>query len=153
MIWVRPDKEGKLVTWYSEEEMKLNFTISELLKSDTAKKYGIKNMPSSPEIYDNLLMLITECLQPLRNYIGKPIIITSGYRTQLLNQKIGGVDTSQHCKGQAADFIIKGMSIPSIIEAVKRSGVEYDQCINEYSQWVHISYNKGKNRKQCFNIT
>lgn len=128
--------------------MKLNFTMSELLYSDTAKKYGIKNMPKTPEVFDNLLLLITECLQPLREYVNKPIIITSGYRSQLLNQQIGGVDTSQHCKGQAADFIIKGMSIAEIIEAVKRSGIEYDQLINEYNQWVHISYNKSKNRKQ-----
>lgn len=128
--------------------MKLNFTMSELLYSDTAKKYGIKNMPNNPEVFDNMLLLITECLQQLREYIQKPMIITSGYRSQLLNQQIGGVDTSQHCKGQAADFIVKGMSIEQIILAVKRSGIEFDQCINEYNQWVHISYNKGKNRKQ-----
>lgn len=128
--------------------MKLNFTMSELLYSDTAKKYGIKNMPNNPEVFDNMLLLITECLQPLREYIQKPMIITSGYRSQLLNQQIGGVDTSQHCKGQAADFIVKGMSIEQIILAVKSSGIEFDQCINEYNQWVHISYNKGKNRKQ-----
>lgn len=128
--------------------VKLNFTISELLKSDTAQKFGIKNIPTSTEIYDNLLLLIINVLQPLREYIKKPMIITSGYRSQLLNQKVGGVDTSQHCKGQAADFIIKGMSIPAIIEAVKKSGIEYDQCINEYNQWVHISFNKEKNRKQ-----
>lgn len=128
--------------------MKLNFTMSELLYSDTAKKYGIKNMPNNSEVFDNMLLLITECLQPLREYIQKPMIITSGYRSQLLNQQIGGVDTSQHCKGQAADFIVKGMSIEQIILAVKSSGIEFDQCINEYNQWVHISYNKGKNRKQ-----
>lgn len=132
--------------------MKLNFSMSELLKSDTAIKYGIKNIPTSPEIFDNLLLLIVNVLQPLRNYIGNPIIITSGYRSPLLNQKIGGVDTSQHCKGQAADFIIKGMSIPSIIEAIKSSGIEYDQCIDEYSQWVHISYNPKGNRKQIFKL-
>ena len=132
--------------------MKLNFTMSELLKSDTATKYGINNIPKTPDIYDNLLLLIINVLQPLRNFIQKPIIITSGYRSQLLNQKVGGVDTSQHCKGQAADFIIKDMSIHAIIEAVNKSGIEYDQLINEYNQWVHISFNQGNNRKQCFKI-
>lgn len=132
--------------------IKLNFTISELLKSDTAKKHGIKNIPQSAEIYDNLLLLIINVLQPLRNYINKPIIITSGYRSPLLNQAIGGVDTSQHCKGQAADLIVNGMSIPAIIEAVKSSGIEYDQCINEFNQWVHISYNPKGNRKQSFKL-
>ena len=132
--------------------MKLNFTMSELVYSDTANKYGINNMPKNPEVFDNLLLLITNVLQPLRDIIGKPILITSGYRSQLLNQKVGGVDTSQHCKGQAADFIIKGMSIPTIINIIKKSNIEYDQCLNEYGQWVHISYNKGKNRKQSFTI-
>ena len=132
--------------------MKLNFTMSELISSATAKQFGIDNMPKNPEILDNMLLLILNVLQPLRNYINKPIIITSGYRSHLLNRKVGGVDSSQHCKGQAADFIIKDMNIPAVIEAVKKSGVEYDQLLNEYNQWVHISYNKQGNRKQCLNV-
>lgn len=61
--------------------------------------------------------------------------------------------TSQHCKGQAADFSIKGMSVTSIVDFIKRNGFEYDQLINEYDKWVHISFVKGKNRKQCFKIS
>lgn len=130
--------------------MKLNFTLSELIHSDTAKKYGINNMPYDTEILDNLLLLILNVLQPLRNYVGKPIIITSGYRSRAVNAKVGGVVNSQHLTGQAADFIIQGLTIPQTIELVKRSGIVFDQLINEKT-WVHISFNKKNNRKQIIN--
>lgn len=127
--------------------MKLNFTISELLKSDIAEKSGIKNIPSDIKTLDNLMELIISCLQPIRNYIGKPVIINSGYRSPVLNQMVGGVSNSQHLTGCAADFTISGLTIDEVIQKVKGSGVEYDQLIHEGS-WVHISYVKGKNRKQ-----
>lgn len=132
--------------------MNLNFTLSELIKSDTATKCGINNMPKDMVVLDNLLLLIINVLQPLRNYINKPIIITSGYRCVELNKKVGGVSNSQHATGQACDFIIRGMSIEQIIDTVKKSGIKYDQCINEYNQWCHISYNQKNNRQQCFKL-
>lgn len=125
----------------------LNFTISELVKSDTAIKHNINNMPGLNEL-DNLLNLIYYCLQPIRDKIGKPIIITSGFRCPKVNTLVGGKPNSQHLKGQAADFIIKGMTPNGIINRIKAMGVEYDQLINEYDEWVHISFVKGKNRKQ-----
>lgn len=132
--------------------MNLNFTLSELIKSDTATKYGINNIPKDMVVLDNLLLLIINVLQPLRNYIQKPIIITSGYRCPELNKTVGGVSNSQHVNGQACDLIIKGMTIEQIIDAVKKSGIKYDQCINEYNQWCHISYNQKNNRQQCFKL-
>ena len=133
--------------------IKLNFTMSELLKSDVAEKYNISNIPDKQSL-DNMLILICECLQPIRNYIDKPMIISSGYRSPRLNGHplINGSPTSQHCKGQSVDFTIKGMTPKQIIEKIKASGIEYDQLINEHNIWVHISYNKGKNRKQVFDI-
>lgn len=132
--------------------IELNFTMSELLKSDIAEKYNIYNVPEKKDL-DNLLILICECLQPIRNYINKPMIISSGYRNPRLNAHplIGGATNSQHCTGQAVDFTIKGMTPKQIIEKIKASGVEYDQVINELT-WVHISYNKGNNRKQVLEI-
>lgn len=127
--------------------MKLNFTMSELIHSDTAKKYGIDNMPYNAEVLDNLLLLITNVLQPLRDYVNRPIIINSGYRSYSLNAKVGGVINSQHLTGQAADFTIKGLTVKQTMELVKKSGVPFDQLIDEKT-WVHISYNKTKNRKQ-----
>lgn len=132
--------------------MQLNFTISELLHSDVAEKYNISNIPDKKSL-DNLLLLIVNCLQPIRDYIGKPMKINSGYRSAILNKHplINGVSNSQHCTGQAADFTIKGMTPKQIINIINDSGIEYDQLINEKNLWVHISYSKN-NRKQCFSI-
>ena len=134
--------------------IKLNFTMSELLHSDIAQKHNIYNIPDKEHL-DNLLILICECLQPIRNYIDKPMIISSGYRNPRLNSHplINGAPNSQHTTGQAVDFTIKGMTPKQIIEKVKGSGVEFDQLINEHNIWVHISYNKGKNRKQILEIS
>lgn len=133
--------------------MNLNFTMSELLHSDIAEKYNISNIPDKKSL-DNMLLLIVNCLQPLREYIGKPMNISSGYRSPRLNAHplIKGASTSQHTTGEAADFTIKGMTPKQIVEKVKASGVEYDQLINEYNCWVHISYRKGNNRKQVLYI-
>lgn len=130
---------------------KLNFSISELIKSDAAIKNNINNMPDLKAL-DNLLNLIFYCLQPLRDKIGKPIIISSGYRCAQVNRIVGGASNSQHLSGKAADFIVPNASINSVIDFIKKSGIEYDQLINEYDKWIHISFNKGNNRKSCFKI-
>lgn len=130
--------------------MNLNFKISELIHSDTSIKYNINNMPDVNSL-DNLLNLIFYCLQPIRDKIKKPMIITSGYRSLEVNRLVGGATNSQHRTGQAVDFKISGMTPRQVVDFIKKSGIEYDQLIEEYSNntsWVHISYNKGKNRKQ-----
>lgn len=127
--------------------MGLNFKMSELIHSDTAVRQNINNMPDINSL-DCMLDLIVHCLQPIREKIAKPMIISSGYRNSQVNKLVGGVATSQHCKGQAVDFTVKGMSVAAVIEFIKKSGIEYDQLINEYNKWVHISYVKGRNRKQ-----
>ncbi|MBQ8475582.1 DUF882 domain-containing protein [bacterium] len=132
--------------------MSLNFSISEFIKSDIAIKHNINNMPDIQSL-DCILDLIVNCLQPLRNALNRPIIITSGFRSTMVNKLAGGVPTSQHTKGQAADFYIKGMTVNQIIEFIKNSTIEYDQLINEYNKWVHISFVKGSNRRQNLKIT
>ena len=127
--------------------MKLNFTMSELIYSNEAIKKNINNTPDV-ESLDNMLLLIASVLQPIRNAIKKPMIITSGYRSPKLNKVVGGKPNSQHLKGQAVDFKIKGLKPKQIVEFIKNMGIEFDQLINEYDTWVHISYNKGNNRKQ-----
>lgn len=127
--------------------MKLNFKMSELIYSETAIKNNVNNMPDINSL-DNLLNLIYYCLQPARELLNAPMTITSGFRNPLVNRLVGGVNSSQHLYGQAADFIIKGMTPNQIISIIKTSKIEFDQLINEYDKWVHISYNKGKNRRE-----
>lgn len=132
--------------------MTLNFKISELIHSDTAVKNGISNTPDTNSL-DNMLELIVNCLQPIRDKLSKPMICTSGFRNNALNKLVGGAQNSQHTKGQACDFVVNGMTPAQVVEFIKNSGVEYDQLINEHNQWTHISYNKGNNRKQSFVIS
>ena len=129
----------------------LNFKISELIKSDTAIKNNINNMPDINSL-DNLLDLIFYCLQPIRDKIKKPMLITSGFRSNLVNKLVKGVSNSQHLYGQAADFIINGMTPTQIIEKIKTCNIDFDQLINEYDRWVHVSYNKNNNRRQILKI-
>ena len=133
--------------------MELNFTMSELLHSDIAEKYNISNIPDKKSL-DNMLLLIVNCLQPIREYIGKPMIITSGYRSARLNGHplINGANNSEHLTGCAADFTVKGLTPKQVIELVKASGVPFRQLINEHNIWTHISYKKGDNKKQVLFI-
>lgn len=131
----------------------LNFSIKELIHSDIAIQEGISNIPSIEEI-DNMLELIFYCLQPIRNKLNKPMKITSGYRCKKLNNHplIKGAINSQHLKGYAVDFKVSEMSIQQVIEFIVKNKFEFDQLINEYNRWVHISFVKGKNRKQVLKI-
>ena len=127
--------------------MKLNFKMSELIYSKTALKNQIYNMPRLDEL-DNLLELIINVLQPVRDQFKSEVVINSGYRNQKLNTLVKGAKNSQHLKGQAADFTVKNNSIEEVIEWIKENLV-FDQLINEYDKWIHVSYNsRGINRKE-----
>ena len=136
-----------------KEDNMLNFSIAELCSSEIAKRENINNTPDI-KACDNLLNLIFYCLQPLRNKLGKPIIITSGFRCERLNRHplINGVINSQHLYGQAADIKVNGAKPKTIIDWIDKTGIPYDQLINEKNKWVHISYVKGNNRRQKFSL-
>lgn len=122
----------------------LNFKMSELIYSEKAIENNINNMPDINSL-DNMLDLIVNCLQPIRNKLDKPMIITSGYRNSQVNKLIGGASNSQHLYGQACDFIVNGMTPKQIIDFIKKSGVKFTQLIEEYNlntSWTHVSYNK-----------
>ena len=123
----------------------LNFTMSELIYSDTAVKNNINNMPDINSL-DCMLDLIVYCLQPIRDKLGLPMVITSGYRNSEVNKLVNGAKNSQHMKGQAVDFTVSSYTPAQLVARIQLSGIEFDQLINEYDSWVHISYVKGNNR-------
>ena len=130
-----------------------NFSLLELTKSQTAERKGIDNTPS-PEHQENLKLLCTAILQPVRDHFGRVVTISSGYRSPELCTAIGSKITSQHAKGQAADFEIFGVSNKALADYIDAE-LHYDQLILEYwnesdpnSGWVHCSFAEGKNRKQ-----
>ena len=129
----------------------LHFSMSELLKSNTAEKLNIKNTPSIQAL-DCMLDVIYYVLNPARKHFNIPFIITSGYRCPELNNKVGGKDNSQHLKGQAADFIVNIIPLHDVFEWIKNN-LEYDQLLFERNSkgdvWIHVSYVKGRNRKQA----
>jgi len=130
-----------------------NFSINELTKSQTAERKGIDNTPSA-EHQENLKRLCESILQPVRDHFSKVVTISSGYRSPELCIAIGSKITSQHAKGQAADFEIFGVSNKALADYID-SELHYDQLILEYwnesdpnSGWVHCSFSEGNNRKQ-----
>ena len=130
------------------------FTIRELTKSTTAIKKGIDNTPTR-EVTSNLIYLVDNILDPLREAWGEPLIVTSGYRCPKLNKAVGGSATSQHVKGQAADIrTLKDTPEENkrLFELVQKLGLPFDQLINEYKyDWVHVSYSK-RHRRQILKI-
>lgn len=129
-----------------------NLTLQELIHSNTAKAKGIDNSPTNEHLR-NLIEIANNIFQPLRDGIGKPIRISSGYRSEKLNKAVGGSKTSQHNKGQALDLVATiDFTNKDIFDYIKKN-LEFDQMIWEFGtdknpDWVHVSYNKGKNRKQ-----
>ena len=124
-----------------------NFTWKEFTKSDVASRYHITNAITSWEVRDNIIALVENVLQPLRDAWEKPLFINSGYRCLELNKKVGGVPTSQHVLGQAADV---GCSDPiALARLAKKMKLPYDQ-MGVYATFVHFSYFDGRNRGQIF---
>jgi hypothetical protein len=130
-----------------------SFTLNELTKSQEATRLGIDNTPNEEHIL-NLKLLCENVLQPIRNFYGMPLSVSSGYRSAALCEAIGSSSKSQHTKGQAADFEIFGVANKDLADFVVKN-LDYDQCILEFwnenepnSGWVHCSFNSSGNRKQ-----
>lgn len=119
------------------------FTIDEMCKTST----GISNIPDDG-VKENLVALITNVLDPVRQKYGKPIKVNSGYRSKQVNAAVKGASSSQHVSGEAAD-ISAGSPAENkkLFEII--STMNFDQCINEFNySWVHVSFSRKKNRKQ-----
>lgn len=121
-----------------------NFSLNEMLITST----GIPNIPTHKEI-NNMKLLVDNVLQPLRDYMGIPIIVTSGYRSKAVNDAVGGSKTSGHMLGTAADITAGTKTLNRLIYNYIRDNCEYRQLINEYNYtWVHVEYREGDNKKQ-----
>ena len=120
-------------------ELTKNFTLEEMTRSDYAIRHGIDNSPTREAVM-NLKALCVNVLQPLRNELATPIIPSSGYRSLPVNRGVGSADTSQHPKGEAVDFRALGVSIVKIFETIIRMKLPFDQVIDEYGSWVHVSH-------------
>lgn len=131
-----------------------HISFAEATKSQTATRHGINNVPGSEQI-GNMKHLAEQVFEPVRKHFGKPIAITSFYRSPELNIKIGGSKTSQHCKGEAMDIdadVFGGMTNAQIFEYIKKN-LTFDQLIwefgaNDNPAWVHVSLKKNGNRRQ-----
>lgn len=127
------------------------FTLQELTASATATRKGIDNTPS-PEVTARLTALVANVLDPLRGAWGKPIVVTSGYRSPRLNRAVGGAARSQHCKGEAADIRTlsnRRWENRQLYDLIRKLGLPYDQLIDEYDySWIHVSYKEGANRHE-----
>lgn len=124
-----------------------NFNLEEFLISQAAERMGYDNTPEEYMCY-NLFELCNNVLQPLRDLVGLPVIIISGYRSLEANAAIGANHNSQHMEGQAADFIIPGLSLVKVFNTIYKN-LPYDQLIFEFGKWIHVSYDIEENRKQA----
>jgi len=130
--------------------------LSEVIRSESAKRKGISNMPTEAHIA-NFKLLAEKIFQPIREHFRCPIHISSGYRSKELNAAIGGSATSQHCSGEAIDIDMdgtpNGVTNRMVFDYIK-DNLEFDQLIYEFGDkenpdWVHVSYEStGKQRKQ-----
>jgi hypothetical protein len=138
--------------------MKLSehLSLSEVIRSESAKRNGISNMPTEQHIA-NFKLLADKIFEPIRAHFRCPIHISSGYRSIELNRAVKGSLTSQHCQGEAIDIDMdgtpNGVTNKMVFDFIKNN-LEFDQLIwefgtNENPDWVHVSYEStGRQRKQ-----
>ena len=128
------------------------FTIKELTKSATAEAKKLDNTPTK-EAEQNLTTLVDKVLDPLREIYGKPIIVTSGYRSPEVNRSVNGATSSQHALGEAADISVGSKEENKKLFDIIKEQLPFDQLINEYDySWIHVSYREGRLRKQILKI-
>ena len=130
-----------------------NFSLHELVKSETALRRGVGNTPGQEEIAA-LTTLAQKVLQPVRDHFARAVKVTSGYRSPDVNALVGGSRISDHCKGMAADIEIPGVPNYNLALWI-RDNLEYTQLILEFytpgvldSGWVHVSYDPANLKRQ-----
>ena len=135
-----------------------NFSLAEMVKSETALRHDMDNTPGEAEI-ENLKRLCEQVLQPVRDHFAKGVKVNSGFRHPEVNAKVGGSKTSDHCKGQAADIEIPGIANADLAKWITEN-LDFTQVILEFytpgvpdSGWVHVSYDPQNLKKQALTAT
>jgi hypothetical protein len=125
-----------------------NFSLQELLLTSN-RKFDNEQYNPPAEIIENLRALCVNVLQPLRDALGTPVNLNSGYRCPSLNRAIGGAKNSQHMSGQAADIVDFTNGNEYLFKKIKELNLPFDQMIDEFNfRWVHVSYDPSRNRRQ-----
>lgn len=119
-----------------------HFTLGEL----TVTNSGRDNTPGPAETAA-LRKLAENILEPLRASVGVPVNVTSAYRSPAVNRAVGGSRTSQHLLGEAADIVVAGMAPRDVCQRIIDMGLPFDQLIQEFGRWVHVSHGP-RNRRQ-----
>ncbi len=141
------------------EQFTKNFSYDELIASATAKRLGLDNTPT-PEEKERLRQLAEDILQPIRDAWRAPIVVTSGFRSEEVNKAVGGVKTSQHRLGEAADIKVGGKDrnkklFNLIYKLISTGKIKVGQLIDEYSySWIHVSLPRtnGKPNNQILHL-
>jgi zinc D-Ala-D-Ala carboxypeptidase len=137
-------------------QLSRHFTLAEMTHSDTAQQLRLPNQPGPAET-ENLRALCRAVLDPLREAIGQPIKVNSGYRSSEVNAAIKGATTSQHLHGMAADIQSRGVQVLDLFKRIIRMGLPFDQLIyeakNAGTKWVHVSHSPAGNRGQIMTAT
>jgi len=135
-----------------------NFSLTEMVKSETALRHGMENTPGEAEIAA-LRLLCEKVLQPVRDHYGVGVKVNSGFRHPDVNAAVGGSKTSDHCRGQAADIEIPGVANADPAVWIMEN-LDYTQLILEFytpgildSGWVHVSYNPTNLKKENLTAT
>lgn len=129
------------------------FTLTELTKSTTAQKHHLSNDPDN-RVIENLQYGCDMVLDPLRRMLGKPIVITSGYRSPIVNKLVGGVKNSWHQSGNAADIRIDDETDAREKFSLLQKIPSVDTCLFEHStnsKWLHVQWNKARTPRHHFN--
>ena len=138
-------------------QLSKNFTLEECISSRTAERMGIDNVPKDEAVIENMRALCLEVLQPLRDYVGAPIHINSGYRCKALNEAVGGVKNSQHCVGEAADIRIASLEQGREWATWIEDNCRFDQMLLERNKggavWLHVSCKRdAEKNRQIFKV-
>ncbi len=151
-----------MIRLHPNEQLTEHFTLGEMVRSNTAEKAGLYNLPREECELANLRALCRNVLEPARALLNSPLRITSGFRSAALNKRIGGAASSQHMLGEAADFILHNLPVRDAAFTLSHQDeLPFDQLLYEHrkthggwQEWIHISHRRvGVNRGQVLSIT